>query len=143
MSMRPPIDVSERVLPVAREVQFHPASQAGNNNMQSIRGDFDPIAQTASIEETSPLNNDDIAHQIMKKTTQRGVSRAMSGLSTKSDISMGETSWYNEVRNQNSLRTIGDSGNLGDSRLRLFSENSTRYVYNSLHFITWHSLYIL
>jgi hypothetical protein len=143
MSMQPPIDVSERVLPVAREVQFHPASQAGNNNMQSIRGDFDPIAQTASIEETSPLNNDDIAHQIMKKPTQRGVSRAMSGLSTKSDISMGETSWYNEVRNQNSLRTIGDSGNLGDSRLRLFSENSTRYVYNSLHFITWHSLYIL
>jgi hypothetical protein len=137
MSMQPPRDVqhfedSERVLPAARGVQFHPASQAVNNNMQLIRGNFDPIALTASIEETAPLNNDDIDYQRMKAPPQRGVSRAISGLSTKSDVSMGETSWYNEVRNLNSLRNLNDSANMGDSRLRLFSENSTRSMMSDL-----------
>lgn len=135
-SMQPPRDVqhyegSERVLPAARGVQFHPTAHTGNNtNMHSMRGTFDPIALSASIEETSP-SNDGVDFQKMKAPPQRGVSRAISGLSTKSDVSMEETSWYNEVRNLNSLRNLGDSANM-DSRLRLFSEHSTRSLMSDL-----------
>ena len=117
------------VLPDSRGVQWQPGyCPPPYNTMQSTR-EFDPIPLgSVSNDVSSPLSNDEVDCEEMKAPPKRGVSRGISGLSTKSDASMGDASWLNQVRNLASLRNMGDDSRGDDSRFRLFSENSTRYA---------------
>ncbi|GFH53436.1 hypothetical protein CTEN210_09912 [Chaetoceros tenuissimus] len=87
--------------------------------------------------ESDPSSLGDSGHNERPGPTRpppRGFSRAMSGLSTKSDVSMGSTDWTKEIRNLSSLRNNPENESrrsMGD-RLRLFSENSTRSLMSDL-----------
>jgi hypothetical protein len=132
MGMRQPNDTQhqhpcECDLPVANVAQRQSEYRPSIGGEMQPTSQFDqipiPLVGSASNEAPSPLSHDDVDRLQSKAPPQRGVTRGMSGLSTKSDASMGDSSWFNEVQNLASLRNMGD-----DSRFRLFSENSARYV---------------
>jgi hypothetical protein len=79
-------------------------------------------------------DSDHIERPGPRRPPPSGFSRAMSGLSIKSDASMGSTDWTKEIRNLSSLRNNPENEprrSMGD-RLRLFSENSTRSLMSDL-----------
>lgn len=93
-----------------------------NNIRRTDTNNIDPIPLNTNFPTETRMGLNSM------KPPERGIAR---GISTKSDISMdsgsgGSGSWYgNEVKNLASLRNLANA-DMGDSRLRLFSENSAR-----------------
>lgn len=110
----------QRILPLGRRESHHQQESTTHETPHQVN-----IDHTYSFPSQEDKMTDAVGR--MRAPPQRILTRRISGISTKSDVSMGDLSWNYDLGMLGSLQSVGDF-DMNESRLRLFSENSTRYV---------------
>lgn len=105
----------------------------GRQESRGCSSDTNPIdyrhQQLNAYEETQTDKMTDVGR--MRAPPQKISTRRMSGISAKSDISMGDLSWNYDLGRLGSLQNTGDF-DMNEARLRLFTESSNRSLMSDL-----------
>jgi len=127
-------DNYQRILPIARRESYVYGSDMNPTDFHCQQNSTNTESDQRNINNSLNFSHDDIITDLgrMRAQPQRILTRRISGISLKSDVSMGDLSWNHDLARLGSLQAIGDFDMNESARFRLFSENSARSLMSDL-----------